>query len=173
MGNLHYCNYTGLVPWIPIGPIHAKSPHPRWFLFQTTLLTCAHTRRFMSYDKYSNIHPPYKSQNQQLLGILLNTPWTNCIILLITSNNISLYSFAPVSKWIHQRLLRIDRNKYDHVCHDDKKYSYFISIQILKLPSLFTAWLFFTFHNKSHIIKTLVILHHSWSPFLPHACLYG
>ncbi len=47
---------------------------------------------------------------------------------------------------------------------------YFIK---LKLPSLLTAWLFWTFHNKSHNMKTLVILSYSWSPFLPLTCLYG
>ncbi len=43
----------------------------------------------------------------------------------------------------------------------------------LKLPSLFAAWLFWTFHTKSHNMKALVILSHSWSPFLPLTCLYG
>ncbi len=43
----------------------------------------------------------------------------------------------------------------------------------LKLPSLFLAWTFWTFHNKSHNMKALVILNHSWSPFLPLTCLYG
>ncbi len=40
------------------------------------------------------------------------------------------------------------------------------SISSLKLPSLFTVWLFRTFHSKSHNMKALVILSHSWSPFL-------
>ncbi len=31
---------------------------------------------------------------------------------------------------------------------------------ILKLPSVFTARLFWTFHNKLHSMKALVILHH-------------
>ncbi len=48
-----------------------------------------------------------------------------------------------------------------------------ISHTHLKLPSLFATWLFLTFHNKLHIMKALVILHHSWSPFLPLTCLYG
>ncbi len=39
--------------------------------------------------------------------------------------------------------------------------------QQLKLSSLFAAWLFKTFHNKSHNMKALVILSLSWSPFLP------
>ncbi len=43
----------------------------------------------------------------------------------------------------------------------------------LKLPSLFTAWRFWTFHTKSHNMKALVILSHWWSPFLPLTCLYG
>ncbi len=44
----------------------------------------------------------------------------------------------------------------------------------LKLPSLFAAWLCWTFHNKSHTMKALCILcHSSWSRFLPHTCLYG
>ncbi len=43
----------------------------------------------------------------------------------------------------------------------------------LMLPSLFTAWLFGTFHTKSHNMKTLVSLSYSWSPFLPLTCLYG
>ncbi len=43
----------------------------------------------------------------------------------------------------------------------------------LKLPSLFAAWHFWTFHTKSHNMKALVILNHSWSPFLPLTCLYG
>ncbi len=43
----------------------------------------------------------------------------------------------------------------------------------LKLLSMFAAWPFWTFHNKSHNIKALVILRHSWSPFLPLTCLYG
>ncbi len=43
----------------------------------------------------------------------------------------------------------------------------FVHVYLLKLPSLFAAWLFWTFHNKSHNMKTLVILRHSWSPFLP------
>ncbi len=32
---------------------------------------------------------------------------------------------------------------------------------------------FWTFHNKSHNMKPLAILGHSWSPFLPLTCLYG
>ncbi len=44
---------------------------------------------------------------------------------------------------------------------------------ILKLPSLFAAWLFWTFHTKPHNMKALIILSHSWSPFLPVICLYG
>ncbi len=43
----------------------------------------------------------------------------------------------------------------------------------LKLPSLFAAWHFWTFHTKSHNMKVLVILSHSWSAFLPPTCLYG
>ncbi len=42
----------------------------------------------------------------------------------------------------------------------------------LKLPSLFSAWPFWTFHTKSHDMKALVILNHSWSPFLLLTCLY-
>ncbi len=37
----------------------------------------------------------------------------------------------------------------------------------LKLPSRFAGWFVWTFHNKSHNMKELVILRHSWSPFLP------
>ncbi len=44
---------------------------------------------------------------------------------------------------------------------------------LLKLPSLFAAWFIWTFHNKSHNMKALVILSHSWSPFLPLTCLNG
>ncbi len=33
--------------------------------------------------------------------------------------------------------------------------------------------IFWTFHIKSHNMKALVILSHSWSPFLPLTCLYG
>ncbi len=44
---------------------------------------------------------------------------------------------------------------------------------ILKRRSLFAAWLFWTFHTKSHNMKALVILSNSWSPFLPLTCLYG
>ncbi len=43
----------------------------------------------------------------------------------------------------------------------------------LKLLSLFAEWLFWTFHTKSHNMKALVILSHSWSPFLPLTYLYG
>ncbi len=42
----------------------------------------------------------------------------------------------------------------------------------LKLPSLFAAWLYSTFHTKSKNMKALVILYHSWSPFLSLTCLY-
>ncbi len=42
----------------------------------------------------------------------------------------------------------------------------------LKLSSLFVAWPFWTFHTKSHNMKGLVILSHSWSPFRPLTCLY-
>ncbi len=38
---------------------------------------------------------------------------------------------------------------------------------------MFAAWLFWTFHTKSHNMKALVILSHSWWPFLPITCLYG
>ncbi len=38
---------------------------------------------------------------------------------------------------------------------------------LLKLPYLFAAWLFWTFHTKSHNMKALIIISHSWSPFLP------
>ncbi len=46
-------------------------------------------------------------------------------------------------------------------------------LQFLKLPSLFTAWLIWTFHTKSHNMKALAILSHLWSPFLPLTYLYG
>ncbi len=46
-------------------------------------------------------------------------------------------------------------------------------VYTLKLPSLFVVWLFWTFHSKSHNMKALVILSHSWSPFLPLTYLYG
>ncbi len=42
----------------------------------------------------------------------------------------------------------------------------------LNLPSLLTAWHFWTFHNKSHNMKALVILSHSWWPILPLTFLY-
>ncbi len=41
----------------------------------------------------------------------------------------------------------------------------------LKLHSLFAAWLFWPFHNKSNKMKALVILSHSWSPF-SHLLVY-
>ncbi len=41
---------------------------------------------------------------------------------------------------------------------------------LLKLPSMFAIWRFWTFHNKSHNMKALIILSHSWSPFLPFTC---
>ncbi len=46
-------------------------------------------------------------------------------------------------------------------------------LSFLKLPSLFAAWPFWTFHTKSHNMKVLVILSHSWSPFLSLTCFYG
>ncbi len=39
--------------------------------------------------------------------------------------------------------------------------------EAFKLHSLFAAWPFWTYHTKSHNMKALVILSHSWSPFLP------
>ncbi len=45
--------------------------------------------------------------------------------------------------------------------------------QYLKLPSLFAAGPFWTFHTKSHNMKAVVILSHLWSPFRPLTCLYG
>ncbi len=51
--------------------------------------------------------------------------------------------------------------------------SMYIRDKLLKLPSLFTAWRFWTVHPKSHNLKTLVILRYSWSPFLPLTCLLG
>ncbi len=42
----------------------------------------------------------------------------------------------------------------------------------LKLPSLFAAWLFWTFYTKSHNMKELVILSHLWSLFLYLTCLH-
>ncbi len=47
-----------------------------------------------------------------------------------------------------------------------------LSPLILKLPSLFAAWLFWTFHTKPHNMIALVIRSHSWSPFHPLTCLY-
>ncbi len=44
---------------------------------------------------------------------------------------------------------------------------------LLKLPSLFAAWPFWTVHSKSHNMKDMVILSHSWSLFRPITCLYG
>ncbi len=45
--------------------------------------------------------------------------------------------------------------------------------QPLKLLSLFAAWLFWPFQTKSHNMKAIVILIHTWSPYLPLTCLYG
>ncbi len=55
-----------------------------------------------------------------------------------------------------------------HILLKNKFYLY-----LLKPPSLFAAWLFWTFHTNSHNMKALVIPSHSWSPFLPLICLYG
>ncbi len=41
------------------------------------------------------------------------------------------------------------------------------------LPYRVKAWRFCTFQTKSHNMKALVILRHSWSPFLLLTCLYG
>ncbi len=49
----------------------------------------------------------------------------------------------------------------------------YYTLHILKLRSLFAALLFRTSHTKSHNMKALAILSHSWSPFLPLTCLYG
>ncbi len=46
------------------------------------------------------------------------------------------------------------------------------SCYMIRLPCLFTAWRFWTVHNKSHNMKDLVIQSHSWSLFLPLICLY-
>ncbi len=48
-----------------------------------------------------------------------------------------------------------------------------VNVYVLKLPSPFTAWPFWTFHNISHNMKALIILSHSWPPFLPLTCLHG
>ncbi len=42
--------------------------------------------------------------------------------------------------------------------HYDVSFSLSFITSWLKLPSLFTAWLFWTFYNKSHNMKALVIL---------------
>ncbi len=47
-----------------------------------------------------------------------------------------------------------------------------IIMRLLRLLSLFVAWFFWTFHNKSHNMKALVILSHSWPSFLRLTCLY-
>ncbi len=60
------------------------------------------------------------------------------------------------------------------IWHRESNHTYNVCVNIvLKLPFLFAAWLlFFTFHNTLHNMTALVILSHSWSPFLPHTCLY-
>ncbi len=52
-------------------------------------------------------------------------------------------------------------------------HSFHIFHSHLKLPSLFITWFLKTVHNKSHNMKALVTLNHSWSPFLPLICSYG
>ncbi len=62
------------------------------------------------------------------------------------------------------------------LCHPKRNLSSLVQLilaSMLELPSLFAAWLFWTFHTKSHNMKALVILSHSWSPFLPLTCWYG
>ncbi len=69
------------------------------------------------------------------------------------------------NKWIKNwEFPRVVINRSFHNC---------IQFRQLKLPSLFAAWLFWTFHTKSDNMKALVILSHSWSPFHPRTCLYG
>ncbi len=81
--------------------------------------------------------------------------------------------------WITTYFIIVDIRSLDnqHCLHQNdmtkRSAIVFHFLYILKLPSLFTAWYFWTFHNKSHNMKALVILHHSWSPFLPLTCLYG
>ncbi len=63
--------------------------------------------------------------------------------------------------------------KIHTVCGGNSLTIFSVSIvAVLKLPSLFATRLFRTYHNKSHTMKALVILSHSWSPFLPLTCLY-
>ncbi len=50
---------------------------------------------------------------------------------------------------------------------------WFYMFSYLKHPSLFAAWFFWTFQNKSHNMKALFVLSHSWSQFLTLTCLYG
>ncbi len=81
------------------------------------------------------------------------------------------HSAARMRKWSGSKCVPVDRLIYQMSLLVN--YRYLPSIY-LQLPSLFAAWPFWTFHIKSHIMKTFVILSHSWSsPFLPLICLYG
>ncbi len=94
-----------------------------------------------------------------------------------------IYSCIPIQKQVyftHEKqmcllfILCIIYTHYVWILHlikSDTKPT--ICFRYLKLPSLFAAWLFWTFHTKSHNMKALVFVSHSWSPILPLTCLYG
>ncbi len=70
-------------------------------------------------------------------------------------------------KWYLSLLIFFYTNNAQKVVEQKIMYTYIhFGLLHLKLPSLFAAWLFWTFHNKSHNMKAFVILNHSWLPLL-------
>ncbi len=86
------------------------------------------------------------------------------------SLSLSLLEWPGMTRNDHPNKLELSIHPHSEV--DSAQWDWGISKTPLKLPSLFVAWLFWTFHNKSHNMKALVILSHSWSPFLLLTCLY-
>ncbi len=110
--------------------------------------------------------------------------YTNVVIkLLVTCNivkisdlklfmmkvviSLAYWAIVGINSHMLVELAPTDRKLFTHVFHSK------LHIYCFKLPSQLTAWLFYSFHTKSDNMKALVILSHSWSPFLLLTCLYG
>ncbi len=95
-------------------------------------------------------------------------------LLIMTDDTVTRSGWEVKIHWMDWKSLSLKEPFWTGMCHMAACIPY-VHVSYLcfwKLPSLFDAWLFWTIHNKSHNMKALVILSHSWSPFLPLTCLY-
>ncbi len=108
-----------------------------------------------------------------VLCFIIITPFSHIIIILLYFfKRIEYFNVTDHLNCLFFKVRSMQETHFSFSCVYAHLHANVMGESKLKLPSLFAAWLFWTCHTKSHNMKALLILSHSWLPFLQLTCLY-